>query len=622
MKSRGPSHAGPYGLACTNCFKAKSKCIAVSGAAHTNACRRCHRLRKPCQPSDSIRQRGVRKKIDTSASRIAELESKVNSLLTQLRPPGGVDSRGPARASTTDELVMPSIEVDIDTGDQTNLRDHGMDETARRKSENEHFLDKFRSQMLPNFPLMHLPDTITAHTLETEWPILYSTIRFVASTSPGKTERSRDMKRLICESFLELDQNPTNLKRIGLLLATLTCLAWGFDHILRDGSMPRLMAQAVSLTTEMMHSDYADSGKLMEPAAQLFGHDRERDASATTRHDFFLDRRRAILGCFVLKSAVSAYFGRINTFQWSAQMEGSLAAIRANEDCPSDWEFSLLVRLQLLAEKASQVLLRQKMEHGNFVEVAEISPGIMSLVSLRNELQKLRAALPPQRIDGQMVMAQVYSTELRLGQITHAVSAAVPVVISQFERMLASMSAGESMVNANSEPKMARSDQIINLWQCLQSSRNCVTAILDWGSDEFYHMSFLQWSQLAQSVACLCHLTRTNEEQGWVRETVRACVDLPAILDYIIKKLQSVAEISGSGDSDNAFSHLTRKIIELRTFVTDDDMEQQHTTHREAEAAWERIKVTGGGRGASPCDITSSDDTVRRARGPFDYVLE
>lgn len=621
MKRRGPSHAGPYGLACSNCFKAKSKYVAVSGAAETNACRRCHRLRKPCQPSDSIRQRGVPEKIDTSASRIAKLESKVNSLLTQLRSPGGVDSSGPARESTTDELVMPSIEVDVDTGDQTNLRDLETDEGARKNAQNEHLLEKFRSQMLPNFPLMHLPDTITAHSLEAEWPILHGAISFVASTSPGKTERSRDLKRLICESVLELDQNPTNLKRIGLLLAILTCLAWGFDHILPDGSMPRLMAQAVSLATEMMQSDYANSRKLMEPAAQLFGHDRQRDASATTRHDFFLDRRRAILGCFVLKSAVSAYFGRINTFQWTAQMEESLTAIRANRNCPSDGEFSLLVRLQLLAEKASQVLLWQKMEHGNLVEEAATSPGTMSLVSLRNELQELRAALPPQRTDGQMVMAQVYSTELRLGQITHAVSSAVPLVISQFKRMLASMSAGESMVNGNSKTKMARSDQIVNLWQCLQSSRSCVLALLDWESGRFCHMSLLQWSQLAQSVACLCHLTHTIEDQGWDRETARASVNSAAILDRIIKKLQSVAEISGPGDFDNASSHLTQKMIELRAFVTDHDT-KQHTTQGKAEAAWERLKVNGGGRGVSLCDITSSDDTFRRTRGPFDHVFE
>ncbi|OAA77879.1 hypothetical protein LEL_04702 [Akanthomyces lecanii RCEF 1005] len=516
---------------------------------------------------------------------------------------------------------MPSIEVDIDTDDQNDLGDIEADETARHEFQNDYLLDKFRSQMLPSFPFMHLPDTITAQTLETEWPVLFSAVVFVASASAGKGGRGRIMKRLICESLLDFDHTPTNMKRIGLLLAILTYLTWGYDHIFYNDSMPRLTTQAVSLATEIIQSDYADSGSLMEPAAQLFGHDRLRDASATTRHDFLLDRRRAILGCFVLNSAVSTYFGRINTFQWTTQMEESLAAIRANKDCPSDGEFSLLIRLQLVGEKASQVLLRQKMKHQNSIGEAATSPGIVSLMSLRSELQGLGSALPPQVADRRMVMAQVYSTESQLGKITHAISSTVPVMTNQFERMLASMSAGESTVDDTSKTKTARSDQIINLWQCLQSSRNCVLALLDWESGKFCHMSFLQWSQLAQSVAFLHHLTHTIEDQGWDRETVRARVHMPEILDCIIKKLQSVTETSEPGDCGNTVSHLIQKMIELRTSVTDHDT-KQHTTQREADAAWERLQTNEGGRGASPCDVTRLDDTFRRTRGPFDYVFE
>lgn len=621
MNRRGPSHAGPYGLACSNCFKAKSKCVAFSGTTETSACRRCHRLGKQCQPSDSIRPRGVEKKINTSRTRIEELEGKVDSLLMELRSRGGRHLAGPICESMSEELVLPSIEVDIDAGDQNDLEDLETDKTAALNSHNDDLLAKFRSLMLPNFPFIYLPVTITAQALETEWPILFKAIVFVASASSEKNSQSQELMRLICESLLEFDHKPTNLNRTGLLLAILTYLAWGGDHILYGGSMPRLMTQAVSLATEMMESGYTDSEHLMEPAAHFFGHDRQRDACATTRRDFFLDRRRAILGCFVINSAVSAYFGRVNTFHWTMQMEEGLAAIRANKDCPSDRDFSLLVRSQLLAEKASQVSVRQKLEYRGSISEAAISPATLSLTSLRNELQGLRTALRPVVTNRQLAMAHVYSTESRISQITHAISSTVPVMISQFERMAASIAAGQSIVDGTSKTTTARSDQIISLWQCLQSSTDCILALLDWESGRFCHMSFLQWSQLAHGVACLYYLTHTIEDQGWDREAVRIRVDMPALLDRIVEKLQTTTETSGQEGTDNTFSLSAQKMTELRNSITDDQA-QKHTSQREADAAWERLKVNGGGRGVSPCNLARLEDTFKRTRGPFDYVFE
>ncbi|KAJ6784822.1 hypothetical protein PWT90_10125 [Aphanocladium album] len=441
MARRGPSHAGPYGLACSNCFKAKSKCVALPEATDT-ACQRCKRLGKTCQPSDSYRQRTIAKKSNTSTSRIAELEGKVDSLLAQLQSRDGKNLPRPSSGST-EESVMPSIEVDSDFEVESEAEINATDNASEESDIGETLLNKFRSTLLPSFPFMHLPSHITSQSLKTEWPLLSRAINFVAQAPQSERLQSADLKRAIGESLLELDTKPTNLNKIGLLLAIVTYLAWGCDHIFYDGSISRLMMQATTLAMELMQMDYIDSG-LVKPAVLLLGTDRQQDASGTTEKDFFLDRRRAILGCYVLSSAVSTYLGRTNTFQWTHQLEESLAAIRVNRDCPSDVDFALLVQLQLLAEKASNVRARKQANRQKSTDPATPSITAISLISLRNELEGIRVSLPAWRAQSKLAKAHMHWVESRLNEIAYIASTPFPIEMNQTQRVVTDTGVVES----------------------------------------------------------------------------------------------------------------------------------------------------------------------------------
>ncbi|KAL5337384.1 hypothetical protein BJX70DRAFT_369707 [Aspergillus crustosus] len=63
-----------------NCFKAKSKCDAGSDG---QTCHRCHRLKKDCHPSDSMRRRTAQK---AHHSRFAEMETKLDGVYALCRP--------------------------------------------------------------------------------------------------------------------------------------------------------------------------------------------------------------------------------------------------------------------------------------------------------------------------------------------------------------------------------------------------------------------------------------------------------------------------------------------------------------------------------------------------------
>src|SRR5687768_4134419 len=74
-----PAPSAGYGRSCTNCSRAKCKCILRPDG---QICERCHRLRKDCQPMVSSRKRTVKK---SSSSRTAQLEEKLDDLVSILR---------------------------------------------------------------------------------------------------------------------------------------------------------------------------------------------------------------------------------------------------------------------------------------------------------------------------------------------------------------------------------------------------------------------------------------------------------------------------------------------------------------------------------------------------------
>jgi hypothetical protein len=209
---------------------------------------------------------------------------------------------------------------------------------------------------------------------------------------------------------------------------------------------------------------------------------------------------------------------------------------------------------------------------------------------------------------------------LTLDEITHAVTSTVPVMIMQFDRMIGDISAGNSIVDDTTQTNTARREQGMSLWQCVRSSKACILALVNLSPAEFCRISFIQWAQIARSIAVLHYLTNTIEDQSWDRNAVRKHIDIPQLLDHVIEKLQGAAPLAGPQGPDNAFTLLAHKIRGLRNGITDSHA-QQSTTRHEAEAAWERWRANGGGRGASSCSVTRLANVVEDTPWLDDYLI-
>lgn len=290
---------------------------------------RCYRLRKDCIPSDSVRQRNAVKEAN-SAARIAQLESKLDSLVSLLRPVGqsshlSIDLReAPEGQLLTDDsrqqpheaerlLPLPTPAASCGTGsvgDASRFRNEEMLRPIKTPAsasssvpidqpsvdEAEIFLRVFRDMMLPSFPFVHIHPGMTVDQLRKERPFFFQAI--IAVTSPTidqKLARGTELKRYLAQNMLVEFRSD-----IDLLLGLLTYIAWSFDQFLnKTASLSRLMQLAMSVVFDL-RLNKAKSQETQK--VSLFYSQGHAEHSSEKIPLGPLEKERAVLGCFFLSA--------------------------------------------------------------------------------------------------------------------------------------------------------------------------------------------------------------------------------------------------------------------------------------------------------------------------------
>lgn len=611
MSRRGPSHMGPYGLACMSCFKSKSKCVAHPGPDHLG-CQRCHALNKPCQPSNAIRGRTAISKKPNSVARIAELESKIDGLISQLQSRKVIDGAAtPTQSPSLSEspsasrppgkrLLEPPLDAEEDDAlesDPWEGRDEDCEEDEVEEAKNpnrepfrssdslhlgaaatpeptprvsdttaETYVTTFRTYMLPHFAFIDPSSSWTAQKLQRDRPFLFRAILCaVVPSSVEKAARGAMLKKSIFEAMLGAE-NRTSVDRTDLLLALLTYMSWGWDHILNNCNLSRLMLQAKSLACELrLDEPPRAEARLMSLFDPAFGSSSlSQDAGAATRQDF-LERQRAVLGCFVLSSVVSAHYGHMDdALRWTPQMEAGLAAIATNTACSTDALLAMQVRLQLLGQKAVQLNQQLQLHQGQSAASNDMTiyPALMDIATLQSQRHELEQSISQSLPHRGVILAHVHSTDLVMSEITHQISSMLPIMVSQFARMTGP--AAMSTTGNSASTMSARQERSRCISQSMRAVQSCTSALLASPPSDFRGISFLQWAQLAHCIAALSRLTTTIDDPAWDRAVARAVVDVPALLGRVTDKLELVSqEIIREQGSDGLFDQLARIMREF-----------------------------------------------------------
>ncbi|RFU79630.1 hypothetical protein TARUN_2603 [Trichoderma arundinaceum] len=427
-------------------------------------------------------------------------------------------------------------------------------------------LDTFRSRMLHHFPFVHLPVHLTAEQLQVERPFLFRAIVCVTSASAeNKRESSLELKRVLCEmAFLQMSPHQKQ-QTVDLLLGLLVYIAWGWEHLHSRRSLSRLMAVATSLAGELRSLDQAvpeitRTISRLEPkgsfddiyssATATTATTATTPGAGTTYTKLYLERQRAILGCFVLGSAVSAYFSQVDVPRWTPQMDEGLAAIiasgsSAGAECPSDAALAIQVRLQLLIMKAAQV--REHAHLPDHPPPETLSPqSLLYIKGLMGQLQQLRASVPPafqQHFVANreaVLLSQTYYTEMCIIDSTHILQSARE---PQAKPILPTC--GPTRFSC--------------FWQSALAIKSCTSTFLTLSPSGLLGVSFIQWAQLARCVATL-HQLSVHHEPGWDPVAVRSLVDLPVLLSSTADKLELAAAEAGEqpASADGVFTQLAR----------------------------------------------------------------
>lgn len=280
-------------------------------------------------------------------------------------------------------------------------------------------LEIFRSRMLHHFPFVHFPANLTADQLRLDRPFLFRAIICVTlASAEDKRISSLELKRVLCEAaFLQRlpqqKEHQPQHQTVDLLLGLLVYIAWGWEHLLSRRSLSRLMVVAISLVGELRFldqpvPDITYTIRCLEPQGvcdDVYGSTTATTAKITpagsemAHTQIYLERQRAILGCFVLGSTISAYFSQVDAPRWTPQMDEGLVAIVASgnstgAECPSDAALAIQVHLQLLATKAAQVREQAQLPDHPPPETLS-SPALLYIKTLMVQLQELRASIPP-----------------------------------------------------------------------------------------------------------------------------------------------------------------------------------------------------------------------------------
>ncbi|TDZ38782.1 Transcriptional regulator WAR1 [Colletotrichum spinosum] len=557
----------PYGRACTNCARAKCKCILrpVGGA-----CERCHRLEKTCQPSNPLRKRSKK----PSSSRTAQLEEKLDGLVRALTQSGrsgelgiDIDNVTPASAAAA---AASRREQSSEAGEYVNTAGAGRDGGARARGgslptptqtaspeetmfdddaddflpspdEAEALFEAFRGQNMLYFPFLHFRATMTARELRAEKPFLWICIMTVTSRVASQQLALGERVRQITGQKLIVD----NERSIDYLLGLLCVLGWA-NHQLGNKPFMCLFCQvAIGLVFDLgLNKDPVDTLNpfLCWKAAQEKDKNNQQSLLLRNQQPRTMEQRRAILAAYIITSSVSGFLGKMDPLRWTPHMEECLQVLDQQPGTPADRTLVALTKMRLLNEEASRLSWRPEVIY-DATDAAKTPPS-MYVKLLRGQLQKVIQALPSELQSSDTVISQLHCTELAIQEIalSSKTGACVP----------------------SNLPDVARLDI---LYACLHAVKSWFEHFFTLPPAAYYAIPFLVFAQLSHCTIALYRLS-ILDDPVWDRQSVRSTIDLIATMEEVANRFTRViieAGLSIDIEEGNAFAKAVKTMRGLKS---------------------------------------------------------
>ncbi|CAK7223391.1 hypothetical protein SCUCBS95973_005162 [Sporothrix curviconia] len=594
MEKRGPTAgSGTYGLACVQCSKAKCRCIA---RPEGGACERCFRLKKPCQPSNSVRRRTAQQSQNGQAGEIAKLEGRINTLTTMLQSvmektglaaagvasveaeaeaghapseqtEGATDNAGTATSGSSDSVSMGLASASLappqprppqalpSPPSEPPLYEMSLDEAAWH-------LDRFCTRMLPHFPFISLCVGMTAQQMCQDRPLLMQAIVAVATPSnKEKAVRADRLKQILTRcAVLE------NQSSIDVLLSMLVFITWSTDPFQQPANnLSRMMVLAISVANDLQLATRAPPAPdaqyiaimtpgFERPSGTGIGNGRDTNGCRSLLMSSVLERQRAHLACFVLSSIVSASFGCMVAMRWTTQMEEGLQLIESSsQQSPADADLAVQVRLQIFVQRAALVREQQESDRAlasSFAAASATTTPVstnMYMNLLQDQLQELRNSFSSRLQRQDMLLIYSHYAELCLNEVTRLASSEAPLMPPT-----PSMPASA----AGSDGTLPALEHIACLWRSVYIIKAWLNAYHAIPPATYVGVPFFFWFQLVRCVVLLKHLS-TFKDPAWDCQAVRNAVDMGGMLEWMATKAEEASKDAGEQSEDDLFRRVS-----------------------------------------------------------------
>ncbi|KAG8159350.1 hypothetical protein KVR01_011011 [Diaporthe batatas] len=536
----GGGTPAPYGHACTNCVKAKCKCMYGD---HVGACERCSRLQKDCQPSVPNRKRSQKK---VPGSRTAHLEEKLDDLVSLIRSQTAV--KGPNESppvptpaslgqTTSDGTALPSSDSSPNTVGASAATCHARSGKMNPSSsaadseldyyvpENEALerLDLFRRDYPQFGPIVYIPPKTTAKELQQTRPLLWMSIMACTSRSTKESHLIGDKIRHIVSDRVVRQYD----RSLDLLQGLLVFLCWPHSHKKENPfisiwtGIGVAIAQDLGLTAIKTETAFTFMKKF---AFHGMKHPQTKEGT--------MEARRTLLALYVWCNTASQMLRRDNQLRWTPHMEESLRLLIEQPEWDGDRTLSVQVRCAFISEQMNDLFIQQSLSGEN-----QISPYLIK--ALDGQLQDIWRTLPgiTTTSRNETVLLHMYATEVLINELA--------------------LHLPPSTDHADVTFRVGR------LQKCLKAIENWFETYEATPPSVAVGGTFHIFVQLVICLVTIIKLSRLEDFPAWDAAEVRRRLDIFAMFDRVAARMDKIRVAVGIQEDDEREESIWAKSVKV-----------------------------------------------------------
>ncbi|KAH6617733.1 hypothetical protein B0J18DRAFT_371625 [Chaetomium sp. MPI-SDFR-AT-0129] len=531
---------------------------------------------KECVPSVSVRKRNRKK---AHVSRAAQLEAKLEDLVTLLRHQASPTDRPPSRGDTADaaNTSTPALSGHSTTSPSEHSSPRSAAPMVPVPERPPHFgytkgppvreppagtipdhsnmgplvgpsealsmpgsiylpdhreatkrLETFRKYMLIFLPFVHIPASMTSERLKQESPFLwYSIMTVTCEHVDRRLSMSDTAKKFVAQKIVVEHE-----KNVDLIHGLIVFMGWTHCHLKKDKPILTVLA---SLAKSLVF-DLCLNKPFIEPSFAACLKALKQPYLVPIREKT-LQERRAVLACFLLTSQLAYSNKRLDALNWTPYMDECLEILSQQQEWEGDDLLIAQVKVQLLVEEVTRAASQSP----------DGIPPCYVLSSLRTQLQATAAQLPPHLKHNDTILSHISYAELAIHE---------PAL---------------NKLTATGPHAKHGTFASIQRYEALEA---CLNAIHDWVDRHFsipsyvyVGMTFTYWWNMAHCMLMLYKLS-VLDEPAWNRRAVRQRLDLLAVCDRLGAGFDDISgprnELTGPTLEEDSFAKFAKMVRAMK----------------------------------------------------------